>query len=285
MSDEPQPNQPVQQLRNNKNIEFLEELITDIQESDKEIDIPERDSLFTDNIFLENEPDGNICINGQWVHPVMARIVNQINDGLAPNIAVVGKEGYGKSMTGLWIAYLLHNKLNVLRNDLNLDNQLVYRPLEFLFLERESTRTAELFEEANETLNVNDYHTVFNKSVAGAVRTQRKRENPKIFIGPELQQIDSRIRDKLDVVVEMKGKRYAEVTTYKLKHAKKSNRGMDYYFNNDYPDWKVPKVPESYKESYDKIDNNYKGSYLDDLILEVLQEKINEMEKESTATI
>jgi len=275
----------IREGNSDQSVEFFDNLITEVKDSQKDIEIPERDNLYTDSVHLEDEPDGNIWINGQNVHPVYARLVNQINAGLTPIVVIVGKEGYGKSMTAVRLVYELSEKLNVLRSPFNVENQVVYRPLEFLFLERESTRTGEIFEEANETLNSSDYHSVFNQAVAGSIRTQRKRENMKVFVCPELQKLDLRIRDKVDVVIDMKGKQFAEVTTYQKKHAKRSSRGLDYYYNGDYPYWSVPDVPEEYQERYDKLDNQFKGEYLDELIIRVLRERLDEVQDDQTAQI
>lgn len=274
----------IQELRSKQDLDFFQDLISDVENEDKEIDIGSTEGLFNDRIELSKEPEGNVKINGHWVHPIYARIVNQLVDGLSPIIIIVGKEGYGKSMTGLQLAITLHEKLNVLRGDFNLQNQVIYQVLEFLFLERQSTRTAEMFEEANETLNSGDYQSKMNKAVAGAVRTQRKRQNVKIFVAPEYKKIDKRIRQKVDVLIEMKNEQFADVKSYRYKHGKRGNRGLDYSWR-DYPYWSVPDVPEDRREEYDKIDNQFKGSYLDSLIEDVLQEQIEEKEEEKTASI
>lgn len=278
----------IQKIRSgslDNDLEYFQKLISDVKSEQKDIDIPNKSELFTQKITVNDDPEGNLNVNGNWVHPIYAKISNMLNSGLSPIICVVGKEGLGKSMTGLQLAYTLSDKIQVLRNPLNIQNQVVYRPLEFLFLERESTRTAQLFEEANETLNPNDYHSIFNRAVAGSIRTQRKRENCKIFIAPELQKIDPRIREKADIVIELKNEQYAEITTYKKRHAKRSSRGMDYYFNNGYPDWRIPDVPDDLKNEYDEIDNEYKGDYLDELILKVLEERIDQVSDQNLGSI
>lgn len=278
---------PVKKIRDgsfDEDIKFFDKLIHDIQDQDKDIDIPNTSELFTDKKYLDNDPDGNVAINGNWVHPIYAKIVNMVNSGLSPIICIVGKEGLGKSMTALRMAYELSDNINLTR-PLDIENQLVYQPLEFLFLERESTRTVQIFEEANETLNPSDYHSIMNKAVAGSIRTQRKRQNIKIFVAPELQKIDPRIRDKADIVIGMTKERFAEITTYTKRHDKKDSRGLDYYYNNGYPDWRIPKVPEDLKKVYDEIDNSYKGEYLDQLIIEVLLERKEKLEDKTTAEI
>lgn len=265
-------------------LDKIREVITELQEEEKEIDIPSRNSLNTDKVFLKDEPDGNVNINGEWVHPLYAKINNMMAENESPIIIIVGKEGKGKSMTALVLCHYLHNKLNLLRGNFNPENQTVYQPLEFLFTEREATRKAIMFEEANETLNSNDWRTLMNKAVRGALRTQRKRENCHVFVCPEYKQLDKGIRQKVDVLIEMKSKQYAKVRTYQMKHGKRGNRGLDYNYTR-YPDWKVPKVPENLQNKYEAIDNAFKGQYLDSLLLDVLQEKMEKLEEEKTARL
>ena len=202
----------------------------------------------------------------------------------SPIIIIVGKEGKGKSMTALVLAHYLHDKLNLLRGSFDPEKQTVYRVIEFLLAERDSTRTALMFDEANETLNSSNFNSMMNKAVRGALRTQRKRENVHIFVCPEYKKLDKGVRQKVDILIDMRGKQFAKVRSYSMKHGKRGNRGLDYNYT-DYPNWAVPNVPESLQKTYDEIDNKFKGSYLDDLLLNVLNEKMEELEKEKTATL
>ncbi len=265
-------------------VRSIQRMIVELQEEKKHIDIPDRSELNTDKIYLPDEPEGNVAVQGEWVHPLYARINNMMAENESPIIIIVGKEGKGKSMTALVLSHYLHDKLNLLRGNFNPANQTIYTTIDFLLAERESTRTALMFDEANETLNSSDYNTTMNSAVAGALRTQRKRENVHIFVCPEYKQLDSRIREKVDILIDMRSKQYAKVRSYRLKHGKRGNRGLDYNYTR-YPDWVVPDVPENLKETYEEIDNEFKGSYLDELLIDVLNERMEELEQKTTATL
>lgn len=278
-------NDRLSNLRQSDNpLQEMNQLIKEVQEQQDEIDIPEREALNTEKVYLPDNPDGNVNINGHWVHPLYARLNNMLAENESPVIIIVGKEGKGKSMTALVLAHYLHEKLNLLRGKFKPSQQTVYRVIEFLLFEREATRKAVMFDEANETLNSSDYNTTMNSAVRGTLRTQRKRENVHIFVCPEYKRLDSGIREKVDILIDMKSKQYAKVRSYRMKHAKRGNRGLDYKYT-EYPDWKVPDVSEDLQETYDEIDNEFKGSYLDGLLLDVLQERMEELEDSMTAEL
>lgn len=276
----------LEKLREDDNKEILKDIVEDVSESDaEEIDIPDKEDLFTDKV---NVPDGadNVTINGLPLHILYSRIVNQLNSGQSPIIAVVGKEGLGKSMTALIIAKTLH-EINVLSGDFSPKENTLYDVLEFLMKVRSSTRQAIMIDEANEVINVNDYHSDMNRAVASTLRTQRKRENVYIFVAPELQKLDSRVRDKIDVLVDLKKKQFANITAYRFKHGKRKSRGMDFKKVN-YPAYIIPDISDvgdNLKSEYDKVDNQYKGKHLDDLLKNVLKDRLKKIEKEETAEI
>jgi len=276
----------LKKLRSGDNKDVLVDLINDVDpDNPDDIDIPEKKNLFTDNVDV---PDGakSVRINGPRLHILYARIVNQLNSGQSPIIAVVGKEGLGKSMTALIIAKTLHD-IGVLSGDFSPKDQTLYDVVEFLTKVRNSTREAIMIDEANVVVNINDYHTDMNRAVASSMRTQRKRENVYIFVAPELQKLDSRIRDKVDVIVDLKKNQFAQVNAYRFKHGKRESRGKDYK-KIQYPAYIVPDigdVGDNLKSEYEKVDNEFKGRHLDKLLKNVLKERIEELENERTAEI
>ena len=270
--------------RNNLEKEDLNRLVNDLKEEEKAIDIPEREELYTENTEI-SALDEPAEINGVNCHPFFVYICNMINNGLTPVIIIVGKEGLGKSMAGNVVADTLH-ETNVLRGDFKPGEQVVYDPLEFGLFLRNSTRRIIFFEEAGETVNKNDYNSKLNHMVAGAVRTQRKRENPYLFVTPDFDELDPRIKDKVDVLIELNDDREAQITIYEKKHGRRGGSSLDYFFDNNLPDWSpIPDVPEELKEQYDKIDNRFKGSYMDELILGALKEKQEKVKSQSTAEL
>lgn len=275
----------VKKLRDSRtDPDYLMSLLDELDQDEQvDIDIPEKDKLHDERVYMQSM-NSEININGVWTHPALGFIANMLETGTSPIIIVVGKEGYGKSYTALLIAYHLH-KMNVLKGDFKPMNQSVYDVIEFLFFYMNNTRQVAMFDEAAETLNKNDYHTKMNKAVAGALRTQRKREMVNLFVLPDLDELDSRIVDKVDLLVNMKGKRQAEFTIYEKKHAKRGNRGLDYNFWSNLPDWNVPDVPNDLAETYEEIDNNYKGNYLRELLINTINERVEEIQESQTVEL
>lgn len=273
----------INELRDGENLDLLQDIIHEVDpENPEDIDIPDKNNLFTETVHV---PDGadNVNINGRSLHILYARIVNQLNTGQSPIIAIVGKEGLGKSMSALMIAKTLH-EINVMRGDFNPKSQTLYDVLEFLLKVRDSTRQVIMVDEANEVINVNDYHSPMNRAVASTLRTQRKRENVYIFVAPELQKLDTRVREKVDVVLDLKKKQFAKVTGYRMKHGKRKSRGKD-WSSAYYPAYIVPDVPDKLKGKYEKIDNQYKGKHLDRMLKDILRERMESLEEERTKEI
>lgn len=261
----------------------LQSIMEDLDKDEAhEILIPDKEDLFTDEVSI---PEGaqTVNINGRGLHLLYAKIVNQLNQGESPIIIIVGKEGKGKSMTALRVANKLH-QVNVLSGDFDPEEQTLYDGLEFLIKVRNSTREVIMVDEANEVINVNDYHQFMNRAVASTLRTQRKRENVYIFVGPELQKIDGRVREKADVVIDMTKEQFGKVTAYNLKHGKRNNRGKDYK-KQKYPAYVVPDIDEELKKTYEKIDNEFKGSWMDEMIKEAINERIEEMQEDRTVKL
>ncbi len=278
-------NETVRNLRDSRtDPEYLMQLINELEQEDEaEIDIPEKNKLHDQRVYMQDMKQ-HVNINGVWTHPALGFIANMLETGTSPIIIVVGKEGYGKSYTALTIGYHLH-KMNVLRNDFDPKNQAVYDVIEFLFFYMNNTRQVAMFDEAAETLNKNDYHSRMNKAVSGALRTQRKREMVNIFVLPDLNELDGRIVEKVDLLVNMRSKREAEFTIYEKKHAKRGNRGLDYNFWSNLPNWNVPDVPDELAENYEKIDNSFKGNYLRELLIQSLNERIEDIRESQTVEL
>jgi len=264
----------------------VEELIEDIQGETATLDQPDTGDLYTKKPRVPEETDDDnptMSINGVRCHPLFARIARMMGDGLSPVIKICGKEQTGKSSAACVLSDKLHN-MNLLRGPFRPQEQVIYSVTKYLLFERSNTRRIKVFEEDNETLNKNQYNTTFNHAVAGSLRTQAKRQNPQLFVGPEVQELDPRIVDKIDVLIDLKSQQYAHVTLYEYKHGKKSSRGLDYEFK-ELPAWHVPDVDSDVFEEYDSVDDEFKGGYLDELLLDVLQEKLEEKKERETARL
>lgn len=265
-------------------LEDLENIFLELKKQDSEIDIPDTGDLFNQNIYTPPQHSGNVNINGVWMHKLFQRIMNQLADGESPVIIICGKPGKGKSYTALSIAHTLHNTINACRGDFDPEKQTVYKVLDFLFFIRDATRQVVMFDEAADTLSKNTYSSPFNSAVASTINTQRKRQNVYIFVSKAVNALDPRIVEDRDIVIELDSKQTAKVRSYKRKHAKVSKKGKGYqqaYFGK----WDVPDVPKDLAKKYDEIDNSFKGSFLDDLLLKLLKKRMEELQEENTATL
>lgn len=281
--EEMEPEDVLETLRANPKAEDLEKILEYYKEKrelkdadDVKIDLPDRSDLLNQRVTINNlyEP---VEVNGVPIHPVFCYIINSVVTGHSPTICIVGEEGNGKSMAALYLSHRFHD-MNLCRGDFDPNVQTVYRPEDFQLTLEQSTREVIWFEEANETLNANDYHSKMNRSVARLMRTQRKRENLYIFSCPKFKRLDSRVRRQVDLMVNMVDKQVGKLTVYQDNHAKRSNRGLDYDFINfDKEVWEVPDVPEERQREYEQIDNRFKGEYLQEIIIESLEDKIEEL--------
>lgn len=275
----------VDELKTKDQEDILDEVIQEI-ETDDEVK-SERPEL-SDDILTETYDvppiDGsipmNVTIKQGTYNIIFIRIANLLNNGISPNIGIFGKSQRGKSNTALYIAHVLHNDLNLLRDEFKPEYQTIYQVIPFLLFYRYFSRSMALFEEAGETINKNDYNSKMNRAVAGTLRTQGKKQNVNCFVTPEASELDPRVRDNIDIEIEMVSTGKARITFYERIHGKRAeNMNRNYDFGRVNGKWDVPKAPAHIRREYDQIDSGYKGRYLDELLMDSLKEKL-EKEKE-----
>lgn len=284
------PNDIVERFRDNEiNVKKLKSQIKKALENQEYENVnPEKDGLFTENVFVpekefkkrkkKNQPL-NIEVNGSWVHPIFGRISNMVNNNITPVIFVVGQQQYGKSKTAHYIAHTLHDKINLLRGSYNPKNQLIYNELEYLMASASFTRMAKINDEAEEYLNTKDRWDDFVKMVAGDIRTQSKRENVSLIVTPTYKNVAPQIRKHVNIMINMVGKRTAQVQVIEMKHNKIGSRGMDQKFIQ-YPYWKIPKIPKDLIKEWESIEDRFKGTYSLENLKRGLDKLLEEKEKE-----
>lgn len=272
----------IKKLRTKKDEEILNEILEEVEnKEDVKTERPDPESLDlnTDTYTIPRTQGLRLMWEtSKGVYPLpVIRIANMINTGLSPVIGIFGKEQTGKSNTALYLNHVIHNELNLVKGSFDPISQTVYEVIPFLVLLRNTTRRAIMFDEAGETLNKNDYNSKMNRAVAGSLRTQSKRQIPYFFVTPEAGELDPRIREKIDIEIEMVSKGRGEVTLYEKIHGRKGeNKQQRYEFASLNEKWKVPKAPEDIRSKYDKLDSHFKGRYLDDLLGDAIEEKLEE---------
>jgi len=271
----------IEKLRTKNDEQILKNILDEIDEDDVYTRSPDPEDLGLNTTNYNIPPNESMRLNwktskGEFAVPFI-KIANMLNSGLSPIVGIFGKEQTGKSNTAIYMNDVIHNQLNLCKGKFNPVNQVVYEVVPFLVLLRNSQRNTIMFDEAGETLNKNNYNSKMNKAVAGSLRTQSKRQLVYFFVTPEASELDPRIREKIDIEIEMVATGKAEVTLYERIHGRKAeNKRQRYKFASINEKWDVPKASESLRKQYDEIDSEFKGRYLDELLLDAVEEKMED---------
>lgn len=239
------------------------------------------DELFKKKLLAEEK------INGKSYHKIYNYLVNSLNSGYAPIIAICGRYGGGKSMSALRIAEILHNEIGVLKGDIKPTKQLVYNVEDFLKAIRDSTRKAIIFDDCGVSLKSTEWHSKFNQAVVDTISTQRNKENPYIFVLGKLYKLTKQIRDIIDLrgVVNKSnnGQPVVKFTIMKAKYGKIESRGKNrsqIYLTKRY----APKLPpKELIEEYRKKELKFKRDLIKEKIKEIRQEKKEKQRKQNIA--
>jgi hypothetical protein len=285
------PHKVIRQLREKEKTEILNKILKEAQ-SDQDVAVerpdPEALELNTSSYTIR---DGNRLKfkvpsytseiqDGGWFPVACIKIANMLNKGLSPVIGIFGKTQTGKSNTALVLNHMISEELNLVQGEFQPVEQTVYEVLPFLVLLRNTKRRAIMFDEAGETLNKNDYNTKMNHAVAGSLRTQSKRQIPYFFVTPEAGELDPRIREEIDIEIEMQSTGSAKITLYEKERGRKgANQNERYKFASINEEWEVPKAPPAMRKEYDRVDSEFKGRYLDELLINAVNEKLEKQDQ------
>lgn len=272
----------IKQMREKNDTQILEKVLDEVQaEESPEVRAPDPEELGLNTTTYHIPASQGLRLNwetseGQYAIPFI-KIANMLNSGLSPIIGIFGKEQTGKSNTYLYMNHVIHNELNLVKGDFDPVQQTIYEVIPFITLLRSTKRRAVGFEEAGETINKNDYNSKMNHAVAGSLRTQSKRQIPYFFITPEASELDPRVREKIDIEIEMIGTGRAKITLYERIHGRRAeNKQQRYEYAAINETWKVPKAPKDTRKRYDDLDSEFKGRYLDELLMGAIEEKMDE---------
>lgn len=283
------PDKPVKKIRNEDlNIGKLRGKIKYVLNQDKtQLTKPSREGLFTDHIFVNpnnKDKDKSIFIKGNKYHPIIGKICNLVNAGISPQIYIVGQQRLGKTKLGHYILSVLHDEINLLRGSYDPENQLIYNNIEYLTATAQFKRIGMVCDEAENYLNTQDRWSDFVKNVSGLIRSQSIRENPQLIITPTFKHIAPQIRKHADIIIHLIDKRVATVKTIQARHDKIDSKGYDYKFKK-YPTWLIPKLPSKKVKEFDKIENQYKGKYAYQLLLDGINKELENKKEDNISTL
>lgn len=243
------------------------------------------DEMFLDTDYKAFTPGDKfnlIPIQGKFFHPFIHKVVEKLNDGLAPTIAIVGKQGLGKSFTAMKIAEILHEEVNVMNGNFTPETQLVYDVLPFLKRIRDITppdeegkpcpeREVFIFDEGGVNLSSVDWRSQENRGVQDALQTMRIKNCVYIFVLPEINRLDKQARQNLDFIISMKTIGGAIVTGIIYNHDRLNDRNKRFFI--DFGWWNIDKPNKRIIEEYREKEIPAKNKFIDDRIDEIEKER------------
>jgi hypothetical protein len=173
-------------------------------------------------------------VQDKYYHIFIHKIVEKLNEGKDVSIIFCGEKGNGKTYGALRLIEILYNDLNMFSGEFDPQEQVIYDPLDYLDQMRQidipdeddredninPDRKAFLVDEAGLQLNKSDYYGEMNDAFADMLDIQRKANCLVIYALPVAGNIDSRIKDDIDFVIEMKDQGVASVTGFTFQHAR-----------------------------------------------------------------
>lgn len=214
-----------------------------------------------ENILGIDDSEGN----RHFPTPLQALVIRDLNDGKSPNIAFVGDTGNGKSMKALKFVEDLYD-MDIFNGEFPIDQNLVYSAEGFLdILVEQKTpeagtkdvkddRESIIFDEAGVELNISEYNDSNNTNVDKTLQVARAWNNLYIFIAPKVKDMDARLQQRLDYLVNVWGQ--GKATTYKVIDVADKMDGKTIFkvkLARWYPDMPSDESVEAYQEvEYEK---------------------------------
>lgn len=227
-------------------------------------------------------------IRGEFYHIFIHKIVEKLNQGLAPTIAIVGKQGLGKSMTAMRIGEILYDDINAFKGSFSPEDSLVYDILPFLERIHDieppedegkpcPDRELFIFDEGGVNLSSVDWRSQENRGVQEALQTMRIKNCVYIFVLPEINKLDKQARENLDFIVTMKDVGKAYIKGIKYNHDRLDNKYRRFYVPYGY--WDIKKPSDETINIYRSIEIPNKNKFIEERI-EKIKEKRREEEEE-----
>jgi len=266
--------------------------------------------MFTKQYSAYNDSGSKKPVKGEYHHIFIHKIVEKLNEGKDVNVVICGEKGNGKSMAALRLAEIIQNELNLVQGEFNPKENLIYDTLDYLDIMRKidlpdyddreddinPNRQVLIVDEAGVQLNKSDYHSEMNTAFSDMLDIQRKANCLVIYALPNAGDLDVRIKNDVDFVVELIATGVAKITGYKYQHGRLEDSYRIFVdFNrqevmtnpnlslkNDNGFWNVdlPHTEELIK-FYTEKENEYKEGLPEELYQKIKQERQDEEDSAS----
>lgn len=249
-------------------------------------------------------------LDGEYYHIFIHKIVEKLNEGKDVSIIFCGEKGNGKTYGALKLIEKMYKDLNMFEGEFDPQEQVIYDPLDYLDQMRQidipdeddredninPDRKAFLVDEAGLQLDKSNYYGEMNQAFADMLDIQRKANCLVIYALPVAGKIDSRIKDDIDFVIEMKDQGVASVTGFTFQHARLDeakrifvNYNQQEALLNKFDSnglWKFDEIEDQdmLLEAMGKVDD-FKRSFPEEKYQELKQKREEEKEDEGDGVI
>jgi hypothetical protein len=200
---------------------------------------------------------------------------------------ICGAERVGKSTMAVDIAWKLSNDVNALDIELDketIQEQLAYQPETFLEIITESEgRQPVLIDEAGVVAGSSEHQTKQNRIIKKTIQTMGYKQNVYIFILPDFQALDKKVRNKVDFKIELYDRGKAKVTGIKTNFGKMRSKEFDFFkqplpaywmsdFDEDKDNFKDDEKA-AVMDGYDEKEKKFKQENAEEMLQELEEEK------------
>lgn len=247
-------------------------------------------------------------IDGDYYHVWIHKVVEKLNSGKDVVIIFAGEKGNGKSYAMLRLAEILQEELNLFKGEFDVGRNFVYDPLNYLDIMRNidlpedpdadmnPNREIICIDEAGLQAHKKDYYDTMNDAISDMLDIQRKAGVCLMFGLPHAADLDSRIKQDVDFVVEMIDVGVGSVTGYGIQHGRLDDKQRFYVdfnqqellvnpnlnYQDDWGAWSPdePKDEEKLKKFTEK-ENKFKSDTPEEKYQEIKKKREEEGDEKS----
>lgn len=202
------------------------------------------------------------------------RVANRIQDGYSPVIVVTGGMREGKSEVAQTILHYLHNKTDVLLDEIDqesIKDHLAYNVLDFMDFIIENRRKGIIVDEAGSVLNSGNHRSKYNRTADEVIQTMAYKNNVYIFIAPKFTDIDKKVRTQADIVLEVRKRGLCIVRGVQTNYGKIRTGELDLR-KKPLPPWTPDRPPKKIRIGYDEKEKKFKDNNLEEKRKEIAEE-------------
>ena len=223
--------------------------------------------------------DNDKCIiKGEQYPLVIGQIVKLISRGDQPRIVVLADPGHGKTFLLGRLAEILHDELDIMKNEFKPEEQMTQDPATWVNNCRTHTQKVEIVPDADSVFPSDEYYTAKNKANRKVIYLTRLTGNILCYDAHELSKCDKAIRTNHNIRLVSAGK--ADNYTFKAEYIQRENDSLtENIISKNKGLWKVSKPSKNTVKRIEELDNDEKSRELEEAEQKIRNENRDEIEE------